>query len=134
MPPVSSPKFIIDCAEVFIQMLSSFHAQSQTYSTYISHSTAKVLVSIAPNEFVAFVSRLYRGQISVMAVTQDCGLIDLLEPGDVDKGVDIQHVLAPKKEIPTFYGRKRAANIVGGSRHMIHCLYTCTYSYRESNG
>ena len=73
-------------------------AQSQTYSTYISHSTAKVLVSIAPNEFVTFVSRLYGGQISDKTMTQDCGLIDLLEPGDVDKGVDIQHLATYPQE------------------------------------
>ena len=45
-------------------------------------------------------------------MTQDCGLIDLLEPGDVvmaDKGFDIQHLLAPKKailNIPPFMGGK----------------------------
>ena len=31
-------------------------------------------------------------------MTQDCGLIDLLEPGDVDKGVDIQHLATYPQE------------------------------------
>ena len=83
-------------------MPSSYRAQSQTYSTYKSHNTAKGLVGIAPNGFVRFVSCLYGGHISDKAMIQDCGLIDLLEPGDVvmaDKGFDIQHLLAPKKAI-----------------------------------
>lgn len=105
-------RVIIDCTELFIQMPSSFRAQSQTYSTYKSHNTAKGLVGIAPNGFVTFISRLYGGHISDKAMTQDCGLIDLLEPGDVvmaDKGFDIQHLLAPKKailNIPPFMGGK----------------------------
>ena len=103
---------IIYCTELFIQMPSSFRAQSQSYSTYKRHNTAKGLVGIAPNGFVTFISRLYGGHISDKAMIQDCGLIDLLEPGDVvmaDKGFDIQHLLAPKKEIlniPPFMGRK----------------------------
>ena len=105
-------RVIIDCTELFIQMPSSFRAQSQTYSTYKSHNTAKGLVGIAPNGFVTFVSRLYGGHISDKAMTQDRGLIDILEPGDVvmaDKGFDIQHLLAPKKailNIPPFMGGK----------------------------
>ena len=79
-------------------------AQSQTYSTYKGHSTANGLVSIAPNEFVTFVSHLYRGQVSNKAMTQHCGLIDLLEPGDVDKGVDMQHLLVPRRQFPPFTG------------------------------
>ena len=45
-------------------------------------------------------------------MTEDCGLIHLLDPGDVvmaDKGFDIQHLLAPKKailKIPPFMGGK----------------------------
>ena len=104
-------RVIIDCTEL-IQMPSSFRAQSQTYSTYKSHNTAKGLVGIAPNGFVTFISCLYGGHISDKTMTQDCGLIDLLEPGDVvmaDKGFDIQHLLAPKKailNIPPFMGGK----------------------------
>ena len=38
---------IIDCTELFIEMPSSFRAQSQMYSLYKSHNTAGGLVSIA---------------------------------------------------------------------------------------
>ena len=42
-------------------MASLYCAQSQTYSTYKSHNTAKGLVGIVPNGFVTFVSCLYGG-------------------------------------------------------------------------
>ena len=65
-----------------------------------------------------FVSRLYGGHISDRAMTQDCGLIDLLDSGDVvmaDKGFDIQHLLAPRKailNIPPFMGGKEQLMLV----------------------
>ena len=80
---------IIDCTEIFIHMPFSFRALSQTYSSYKSHNTVKGLVGIAPTEFVTFVSRLYGGHISDKTMTEDCGLIHLLDAGDVvmaDKG------------------------------------------------
>ena len=40
---------IIDCTELFIEIPSSFCAQSQMYSSYKSHNTAKGLVGIAPS-------------------------------------------------------------------------------------
>ena len=39
----------IDCTEIFIQMQPSFSAQSQMYSQYKSHNTAKGLVEIFPS-------------------------------------------------------------------------------------
>ena len=74
-------------------MPSSFRAQSQTYSSYKSHNTAKGLIGIAPNGFVSFISNLYGGNISDKKVTELCGIIDLLEPGYMvmaDRDFDIQ--------------------------------------------
>ena len=92
-------RVVIDCTEIFIQMPSSFRAQSQTYSQYKSHNTAKGLVGISPNGMVTFVSHLYGGHVSDKAVTQSCGIFELLEEGDVvmaDKGFDIQDLLVEK--------------------------------------
>jgi len=44
---------------------------------------AKGLVSISPSGVVTFVSHLYSGHVSDKAITQNCGLIELLEEGDV---------------------------------------------------
>ena len=90
---------IIDCTELFIEMPSSFRAQSQAYTSYKSHNTAKDLVGVAPSEIVTFISCLYRGHISDKKITHGCGLIHLLESGDVvmvDRGFDIQHLLTSK--------------------------------------
>jgi len=105
-------RVIIDCTEIFIQMPSSFRAQSQTYSPYKSHNTAKGLVGISPSGLVTFVSHFYGGHVSDKAVTDNCGIIDLLEPGDVvmaDKEFDIQDLLVPKRvalNIPRFLKEK----------------------------
>jgi len=64
-------------------------SESQTYSQYKSHNTAKGLVGISPS---GLVSHLYGGHVSDKAITDNCGIIDLLEPGDIvmtDKGLDI---------------------------------------------
>ncbi len=58
-------RVILDCTEIFIEIPSSFRAQSQTYSTFKSHNTAKGLIGIAPNGFVTFISDLYGGHILV---------------------------------------------------------------------
>ena len=70
---------IIDCTELFIEMPSSFRAQSQTYSSYKSHNTSKGLVGIAPSGIGTFISCLYGGHISDKNIAQECGLIYLLE-------------------------------------------------------
>ena len=83
-------------------MPSSFRGQSQTYSQYKSRNTAKDLVGISPSEMVTFVSHLYGGHVSDKAITQSCGVIELLEEGDVvmaDKGFDIQDLLVEKRVI-----------------------------------
>jgi len=110
-------RVIIDCTEIFIQMPSSFRAQSQTYSQYKSHKTAKGLVGISPSGLVTFVSHLYGGHVSDKAITDNCWIIDLLEPGDVvmaDKGFDIQDLLVPKRvilNIPPFLKEKNQLSL-----------------------
>ena len=69
MPEVSRQKYpltrvVLDCTELFIEKPSCFRAQSETYSSYKSHNTAKGLVAIAPNGALTFVSDLYGGHCS----------------------------------------------------------------------
>ena len=57
-------RVVLDRTELFIEKPSCFRAQSETYSSYKSHNTAKGLVAIPPNGALTFVSDLYGGHCS----------------------------------------------------------------------
>ena len=72
---------IIDCSELFIETPSSLRTQSVAYSNYKHHNTAKGLVD------------LYAGRSSDKQITNDCGILKLLEDGDsvmADNGFDVE--------------------------------------------
>ena len=73
---------IIDCTELFIEKASSVRSQSATLSHYKHYNTAKGLVRISPSGLISFVSDLYAGRTSDKQATVDCGILNLLEPGD----------------------------------------------------
>ena len=91
-------RVILDCTELFIERPSSCKGQSATFSSYKNHNTAKGLIGISPNGYPSFVSSLYAGRTSDKKITKDCGILDLLEPGDhvmADRGFDIESDLPP---------------------------------------
>ncbi|XP_040356070.1 uncharacterized protein LOC121046181 [Ixodes scapularis] len=69
-----STRVILDCTEIFIETPSDFRVQSDTYSSYKCHNTAKGLLGITPNGFVSFVSDLAPGRVSDKALTAWSGL------------------------------------------------------------
>ena len=74
-------------------MPSSCRSQSVTFSNYKHHNTAKGLLGISPNGYPSFVSSLYVGRTSDKKLTNDCGILTLLEEGDqlmADRGFDIE--------------------------------------------
>jgi len=101
--PESFKKFpntrvIIDCTEIFVEMLSSLVNQSITYPSYKSHNTFKLLVGISPTGIVTFLSKLWGGNASDKQIVKESGLLNLLEPGDsvmADKGFLIPDLLDP---------------------------------------
>ncbi|CAG2207149.1 unnamed protein product [Mytilus edulis] len=105
-------RVILDCTEIRVQTPSSKVLNSETYSSYKSHTTFKSLVGITPNGAISFVSSLYTGSISDKAITEKSGILDLLEPGDevmADKGFLINDLLKTKQAslvIPPFLGQK----------------------------
>ena len=105
-----STRVIIDCTEFKIQIPSSLVLNSQTFSSYKSANTFKCLIGIAPNGTVTFVSDLFTGSISDVEITRQCGILDLLEPGDsvmADKGFTIKKDLTQRGvmlNLPPFLG------------------------------
>ncbi|XP_020898606.1 uncharacterized protein LOC110237362 [Exaiptasia diaphana] len=89
-------RIILDCTELFIQKPSCFRAQSETYSTYKSHNTAKGLIGIAPYGAVTFVSDLFGGHASDKEIVEATGILDKFEEGDsvmADRGFEIRDLL-----------------------------------------
>ena len=74
---------IIDCFEVFIEKPSNLLARAQTYSNYKSHNTVKVLIGISPQGSITFVSQAWGGRTSDKFLTENCGLLNKLKPGDL---------------------------------------------------
>lgn len=91
-------------------------------------------MGIAPKGFVTFISHHYGRHLS-KAMTEDGGLIELLEPGDfivADRAFEIQTLLAPKMvtlNIPPLVRGKGQLTLDGESE--MYCI--CTYSCGESN-
>ncbi len=110
-------RVIIHCTEVRCQSPSSVTLQSEDFSSYENTTTFKGLIGIAPCGVVTFVSSLYTGSISNRELTERCGVLDLLEPGDgcmADERFSVEKMLADrgaKLIIPPF---KTTAPFSGG--------------------
>ncbi len=74
---------IIDCFEVFIERPSNLQARAQTYSHYKHHNTVKILIGITPQGSISFVSKAWGGRTSDKFLTERCGMLKLLNPGDL---------------------------------------------------
>ena len=99
---------IIDCFEVFIEKPTNLLARAQTFSSYKHHNTVKVLIGITPQGSIFFVSKAWGGRTSDKFLTENCGLMNKLLPGDLvmaDRGFTIHDIVALKRAelaIPAF--------------------------------
>jgi len=85
----SNCRVIIDCTEVKTETPNDNEKCIYMYSSYKSAYTIKFLVGIAPSGLITFVSSCYGGRASDSFITNDCGILKLIEPGDLvlaDKG------------------------------------------------
>ena len=84
---------IIDCFEVFIDRPLNLMARAQTFSNYKHHNTVKVLIGITAQATISFVSKAWGGRTPDKYLTDNCGILDKLLPGDLvlaDRGFTIQ--------------------------------------------
>ena len=99
---------IIDCFEIFIARPSNLLVRAQTLSSYKHHNTVKVLIGKTSQGTISFVPKAWGGRTSDKFLTQNCGIIDKLLPGDLvlaDCGFTIQELLVFKHAqlaIPAF--------------------------------
>ena len=107
--------FLLSCMTLINGSLRtySFNARSSTFYNYKKYNTIKFLVGITPNGCVSFLSKCWGGSVSDKQLTQECGFLDKLTPGDTilaDRGFTIEEVVAihrAKLEIPAFTRRKK---------------------------
>ena len=104
---------IIDCFEIFCNQPKNLSARAQTFSSYKHHNTIKILIGITPQGVISFVSKSWGGRTSDRHLTENCGLLKNLLPGDVilaDRGFDIGDfaaVVGATVEIPAFTKGKK---------------------------
>ena len=99
---------VIDCFEVFIDRPTNLLARAQTFSSYKHHNTIKVLIGITPQGTISFISQAWGGRTSDKYLTENCGLLGKLMPGDMimaDRGFTIAESVGMKQAklvIPAF--------------------------------
>ena len=93
-----STRVIIDCTELYVQVLSSLAIQSALYSSYKHCCTYKGLLGISLSGAVTFISQLYPRFISDKEIVAHSGFLNpaFWEAGDsvmADRGFNIQDAL-----------------------------------------
>ena len=87
---------IIDCFEIFIERPLNLRARTSTWSSYKHHNTAEVLFGCSPQGVISYVSLAWGGRVSDKFLTEHCGILNNLIPGDIvlaDRGFDISDSL-----------------------------------------
>ena len=109
---------IIDCFEVFIERPTSLLARAQTFSNYKKHNTVKFLIGISPQGTISFISKAWGGRVSDVHLTENCGILHKLLPGDMilaDRGFTIQEaagLFCAEVKIPPFTkGKKQLSKV-----------------------
>ncbi|XP_029341141.1 uncharacterized protein LOC107884559 [Acyrthosiphon pisum] len=100
-------RITLDCTEISCDIPKSLLDQKLTYSSYKNKNTLKGLIGVAPNGVITYASKLYPGSTSDKKIVGHCGVLNILEPGDLvlaDKGFLISDLMPPETSlnIPPF--------------------------------
>lgn len=74
---------IIDCFELFIEKPSSLFTKACTWSNYRHYNTAKYLIAITLQGVISFISNGRGGRTSDQFITENCGFLCNVLPGNV---------------------------------------------------
>ena len=67
---------IIDWSEIFIEIPKDLvEMQSATWSEYTHRNNVKVLIYVAPNSGITFISKAYTGRLSDKKITLESGFL-----------------------------------------------------------
>ncbi len=107
-------RVVIDCTEIFVQSSRNYTKQGHLYSSYKSHTTAKVLIGCSPSGRAVFVSECFEGSISDREIVKQSGFLAYLNSGDTvlaDRGFTIEDLVrqrGAKLVLPPFLrGREK---------------------------
>ena len=121
---------LIDCFEVFMKRPKSLMARAQTWSNYKHHNTVKFLIEIFPQRSITFVSKGWGGRVSDQHLTENCGILDNLLPGDVvlaDRGFTIQDAASlycAEVKLPPFTkGKKQLSHFEIDKARQLSCVW-----------
>ena len=102
---------VLDCFEVFIERPSNLLAHACTWSTYKHHNTVKFLKGISPKGIISFVSPAWGRSASDKDLTEHCGILSKLLPGDVvvaDCDFIIEDSVSPGSHSSIYKGKMSA--------------------------
>lgn len=85
----SSARAVIDATEITQDIPTDLNNQNDCYSNYKSRHTVKAVTAVAPNAAIVYVSDLYPGSTSDVAIVEHSKMLEQFVPGDLilaDKG------------------------------------------------
>uniref|UniRef100_A0A8C1VWW4 DDE Tnp4 domain-containing protein n=1 Tax=Cyprinus carpio TaxID=7962 RepID=A0A8C1VWW4_CYPCA len=103
---------IVDCLEIRTEMPSNLMKRAQSFPHHTGTHTIKYLIGITPQGLISFISKGWGGRASDMHITENCGLLNKLLPGDVvlaDRGFNIKDsvgMMCAEVIIPAFTKRR----------------------------
>ena len=75
-------RVVLDASEIKIECPGKVDRAVLCYSNYKSSHTLKFLIGIAPNGQITFLSKCYGGRITDCQLTQESGIINMVEDDD----------------------------------------------------
>ena len=103
---------------MFINKPANLLARATTWSQYKHHNTVKFLIGISPQGTISFISKAWGGRVSDKHLTEHCGLLLNLLPGDcilADRGFDIMDsadLYCAEVQIPAFTRGKKQLSAI----------------------